>query len=202
MAIAIGNALGYGQSVTVGYISAKDRQITVDTNVTLTVLQTDAAINPGNSGGALINMNGEVIGINSAKLSSTKVEGMGYAIPISTAYPIMDDLMNREILTEEEKGYLGVYPQYVTDEMSQSLGWPVGVYVRSLVEGGAAQQAGILIGDIITSVNDIPMTSGDHLREYVTSFRYGTSVSVTLMRFSQGQYSEITLNVVLQPAKN
>lgn len=198
MAIAIGNALGYGQSVTVGYISAKDREITVDKGVTLTVLQTDAAINPGNSGGALINMNGEVIGINSAKFSQTSVEGIGYSIPITTAYPIVDELMNREILTDEEKGYLGLYPQDVDESVAQMYDWPIGVYVYSLVEGGAAQNAGIYPGDIITSINNITISSSDQLRETVNSYRYGTTVTITLMRFSDGEYKEITLDVVLQ----
>lgn len=198
MAIAIGNALGYGQSVTVGYISAKEREITVDKGVTLTVLQTDAAINPGNSGGALINMNGEVIGINSAKFSQTSVEGIGYSIPITIAYPIVDELMNREILTDAEKGYLGLYPQDVDESVAQMYDWPIGVYVYSLVEGGAAQKAGIYVGDIITSINNITISSSDQLRETVNSYRYGTTVTVTLMRSSEGEYKEITLDVVLQ----
>ncbi len=200
MAIAIGNALGYGQSVTVGYISAKDREIQVDQTTKLTVLQTDAAINPGNSGGALININGEVIGINSAKFSDTDVEGMGYSIPISIAYPIVDELMNREILTEEEKGYLGVYPQDIDASMASRFDWPIGVYVYKLVEGGAAQKAGIYVGDIIISVNNITLSSGDMLRETVNSYRYGTTVTVTLMRFVDGEYKEITKDVVLQKA--
>ena len=198
MAIAIGNALGYGQSVTVGYISAKDRDIAVDQNTNLTVLQTDAAINPGNSGGALININGEVIGINSAKFSDTDVEGMGYSIPISIAYPIVDELMNREILTDEEKGYLGVYPQDVDSSVASLYDWPIGVYVAKLVDGGAAQEAGIYVGDIITAVNNITLSSSDMLRETVNSYRSGTTVTVTLMRFVDGEYIELTLDVVLQ----
>jgi serine protease Do len=198
MAIAIGNALGYGQSVTVGYISAKDREIAVDAYTTLTVLQTDAAINPGNSGGALINIKGEVIGINSAKFSDTNVEGMGYSIPISIAYPIVDELMNREILTEEEKGYLGVYPQDVDSSVASKYDWPIGVYVAKLVEGGAADKAGIYVGDIITEVNNITLSSSDMLRETVNSYRYGTTVTITLMRFVDGEYIEFTLDVVLQ----
>jgi serine protease Do len=200
MAIAIGNALGYGQSVTVGYISAKDREIAVDQNTKLTVLQTDAAINPGNSGGALININGEVIGINSAKFSDTDVEGMGYSIPISIAYPIVDELMNREVLTEDEKGYLGVYPQDVDSSVASLYDWPIGVYVSKLVEGGAAEKAGIYVGDIITAVNNITLSSSDMLRETVNSYRFGTSVKVTLMRFVDGEYKELTVDVVLQKA--
>lgn len=200
MAIAIGNALGYGQSVTVGYIGAKDREIAVDQNTKLTVLQTDAAINPGNSGGALININGEVIGINSAKFSDTNVEGMGYSIPISIAYPIVDELMNREILTEKEKGYLGVYPQDVNSSVASLYDWPIGVYVAKLVDGGAAQEAGIYVGDIITAVNNITLSSSDMLRETVNSYRYGTKVTITLMRFVDGEYKEMTFDVVLQKA--
>lgn len=200
MAIAIGNALGYGQSVTVGYISAKDRDIQVDRNTTLTVLQTDAAINPGNSGGALINIKGEVIGINSAKFSDTSVEGMGYSIPISIAFPIVDELMNREILADNEKGYLGVYPQDVDSSVASRYDWPIGVYVAKVVEGGAADQAGIYVGDIITAVNNITLSSSDMLRETVNSYRHGTKVTVTLMRFIDGEYKELTMDVVLQKA--
>lgn len=200
MAIAIGNALGYGQSVTVGYISAKDREIDVDQNTTLTVLQTDAAINPGNSGGALININGEVIGINSAKFSDTNVEGMGYSIPISIASPIVDELMNRELLTEEEKGYLGVYPQDVDSSVADMYDWPIGVYVAKVVEGGAADQAGIYVGDIITAVNNITLSSSDMLRETVNSYRFGTKVTITLMRFVDGEYKELSVDVALQKA--
>ncbi len=198
MAIAIGNALGYGQTVTVGYISAKEREITVDTGSKLEVLQTDAAINPGNSGGALINIKGEVIGINSAKLASTNVEGMGYAIPISKAYPIVDELMNREFLTENEKGYLGVYPQDVNEEYANAYNWPVGAYVYKLVKGGAAENAGIYQGDIITAVNGTTVKTGDELREAVTSYRYGTAVKITLMRLISGEYKEMKVDVVLQ----
>lgn len=198
MAIAIGNALGYGQTVTVGYISAKEREITVDTGSTLEVLQTDAAINPGNSGGALINIKGEVIGINSAKLASTNVEGMGYSIPISKAYPIVDELMNREVLTDNEKGYLGVYPQDVNEEYAKAYNWPVGAYVYKLVENGAADKAGIYQGDIITAVNGNTVKTGDELRESVTAYRHGTTVKITLMRLINGEYKEMTIDVVLQ----
>lgn len=198
MAIAIGNALGYGQTVTVGYISAKEREITVDTGSKLEVLQTDAAINPGNSGGALINIKGEVIGINSAKLASTDVEGMGYAIPISKAYPIVDELMNREVLAEDEKGYLGIYPQDVNEEYANAYNWPVGAYVYKLVEGGAAESAGIYQGDIITAVNGTTVKTGDELREAVNSYRYGTTVKITLMRLINGEYKEMNVDVVLQ----
>ena len=198
MAIAIGNALGYGQSVTVGYISAINREIAVDPTTKMVVLQTDAAINPGNSGGALLNINGEVIGINSAKLADTYVEGIGYAIPITKAFPIVDELMNREILSEEEKGYLGVYPQDVDEKSAILYNWPVGAFVYDLVEDGAAKKAGIYRGDIITEVNGITIKTGEQLRELITSYRHGTTVTVTVMRFIEGSYVEKKFDVVLQ----
>lgn len=158
MAIAIGNALGYGQSTTVGYISAKDRKVKLE-DKTMVLLQTDAAINPGNSGGALLNLNGEVIGINTVKYASSEVEGMGFAIPISRALPIINELKNREILKDTEKGYLGVYIEDVTEDIASTYNWPVGVYVKSTVEGGSAEKAGIIAGDIITKVNDTEITA-------------------------------------------
>lgn len=198
MVVAIGNALGYGQSVTVGYISATEREISLENNINMTVLQTDAAINPGNSGGALINMNGEVIGINSAKLADTSVEGIGYAIPISNALPIVNDLMTRETLADADKGYLGVYPTDVNQEVATAYNWPIGVYVYDIVKDGAADQAGILKGDIITSVNDETITTSEQLREYINSYRYGTKVTVTLQRMQDGSYKEMKIDVVLQ----
>ncbi len=202
MAIAIGNALGYGQSVTVGYISAKNREITETSQTdgsdnTLKVIQTDAAINPGNSGGALLNMQGEVIGINSAKIASSKVEGVGYAIPISEATPIIDELMNKEVLTENEKGYLGVSIKTVSQEAS-SFNMPSGVYVFEVAEGGAAQKGGILTGDIITAVNDMKVSNSESLQEKVNSYRKGTTVTITVMRLTEGSYQEKKLEVVLQ----
>ncbi len=196
MAIAIGNALGYGQSVTVGYISAKDREVTVSDNK-MVLLQTDAAINPGNSGGALLNLDGEVIGINSVKLVLNDVEGMGYAIPISRAIPIVNELMNREVIKEEEKGYLGVYIEDVTEEISRMYNWPIGVYVTSTVEDGSAEKAGILSGDIITGINDTEVTARVQLQEKVTSYRAGTKVKVTLMRSEGGKYVKKEIYVTL-----
>lgn len=201
MAIAIGNALGYGQSVTVGYISARDREVTVDGN-TLTLLQTDAAINNGNSGGPLFNTKGEVIGINAVKYSDTSVEGMCFAIPISNAIPILNELMNREILTEEEQGYLGVSIRTVSSELTTYYRWPSGVYVAEVSEGGAAEQAGIYVGDIITSVNGVQVTTQEQLKSAVTSYRYGTTVEVTVQRQIDGSYQELTLSVTLQQNPN
>ncbi len=197
MAIAIGNALGYGQSATVGYISAKDREVKVDGS-TMILLQTDAAINPGNSGGALLNINGEVIGINSIKYASNDVEGMGFAIPISRAMEILDDLMTREIIPDDEKGYLGVYIDDVTSSIATAYNWPIGIYVTSLVEGGAAEKAGIFAGDIITAVNSTTVTTGNMLREKVTSYKCGTTVTITLQRLVQGEFVEKNIDVVLQ----
>ena len=200
MAIAIGNALGYGQSTTVGYISAKDRKVELE-DKTMVLLQTDAAINPGNSGGALLNLKGEVIGINTVKYASSEVEGMGFAIPISRALPIINELMNREILADDEKGYLGVYIEDVTEDIANTYSWPVGVYVKSTVEGGSAEKAGIIAGDIITKVNDTEITAGTQLREKVTSYRVGTDITITVMRSTNGKFVEkkITVNLGKNP---
>jgi serine protease Do len=200
MAIAIGNALGYGQSVTVGFISAKDREVDVSDGYntkTMILLQTDAAINPGNSGGALLNTKGEVIGINTVKYASNEVEGMGYAIPISRATPIINELMNREILAEEDQGYLGVSGSDVTEDVAAFYNMPVGVFVKEVVAGGAAEKAGLKDGDIITAVNDMEITAITQLRDYVTSFRVGTKVKVTYMRDSEDGYKESTITVTL-----
>ena len=196
MVIAIGNALGYGQSTTVGYVSAKDREVTVDGN-TMVLLQTDAAINPGNSGGALINIKGEVIGINSVKYASSEVEGIGFAIPISNAYPILNEFMNRESLSEDEQGYLGVTIQDVTETMAELYQWPIGARVFDVVEGGPADEAGILPQDIITAVNGTEVTNASQLKERVNSLRIGTEVTVTLQRYVNGSFEEMEFTVVL-----
>lgn len=200
MSIAIGNALGYGQSVTVGYISAKDREVEVsngyDSNK-MVLLQTDAAINPGNSGGALLNLDGEVIGINTVKYASNEVEGMGYAIPISRAIPIINELMSREILAEEEQGYLGIMGNDVTEDVASYYNMPVGVFINEASKGGAAEKAGLLSGDIITKADDIEITSITQLRDYVTSKRVGTTVEITYMRKSSSEYTEGKLTVTL-----
>jgi serine protease Do len=197
MAIAIGNALGYGQSTTVGYISAKDREVAVS-DKTMVLLQTDAAINPGNSGGALLNIKGEVIGINTVKYASSEVEGMGFAIPISRALPIINELMSREILKEEEKGYLGVVPNDVTEDISSMYNWPIGVYVTEMIEDGAAAKAGVLVGDIITKVNDTEITASTQLRDKVTSYRAGTEITITIMRNNNGKFEEKQIVVTLE----
>jgi len=195
MVVAIGNALGYGQSVTVGYISAKDREVTVD-NTKMTLLQTDAAINPGNSGGALLNLEGEVIGINSVKYADEDVEGMCFAIPVSRVEDIIQNLMNS--LSDEEKGYLGVGVNDVTEAIAEYYNWPVGVYVVNFSEDSAAEEAGIKIGDIITGVNGIVVETANELIERVTTNPYGTTVTITLQRNIDGEYQELEFEVVLR----
>jgi serine protease Do len=200
MTIAIGNAMGYGQSLTVGYVSAKDRKIEVSDNYsynTMVLLQTDAAINPGNSGGALLNIKGEVIGINTVKFANYQVEGMGYAIPISRAIPIINELMSREILKPEEQGFLGVGPQDVTEDISEMFGLPIGVYISTIVEGSAADKAGLKVGDVIQFVNDVEISSGVQLRELISSIRVGTEIEIKYMRHLNGSYKEWTVKVVL-----
>jgi len=200
MAIAIGNALGYGQSVTVGYISAKDREVEVSDGYNskeMILLQTDAAINPGNSGGALLSVNGEVIGINTVKYASNEVEGMGYAIPISRAIPIINELMSRESLKESEQGYLGISGYDVTEDVSEAFNIPLGVFVKLVDEGRAADKAGILEGDIIIGADDIEITSITQLSDYIKSKRAGTRVKIKLMRGTNGTYVEKTIEVTL-----
>ncbi|MBP3611239.1 MAG: trypsin-like peptidase domain-containing protein [Lachnospiraceae bacterium] len=196
MAIAIGNALGYGQSVTVGYISAKDRTVTVDGNE-MVLLQTDAAINGGNSGGPLFNTRGEVIGINSVKYADTNVEGMCFAIPISRAIPILNELMTREILAEEDKGFLGVSTRSVTDEIASFYGWPIGAYIVTVLEGSPAEEANLYVGDIVTSINGVQIVTADQLVSAVSSYRHGTTIEMKVQRNVNGKYEEITLNVTL-----
>ncbi len=200
MAIAIGNAMGYGQSLTVGYVSAKDRKIEVSDNgryTTMVLLQTDAAINPGNSGGALLNIEGEVIGINTVKFADYKVEGMGYAIPITRATPIINELMSREILKTSEQGFLGVGVQAVTEEISESFGIPIGAYISTVVENSAADKAGLKIGDIIQYINDVEITSDVQLRELISSIRAGTDIEIAYMRHIDGGYKKYTITVTL-----
>jgi serine protease Do len=198
--VAIGNALGYGQSVTVGYISATNREVSVTSGTsqnTMTLLQTDAAINPGNSGGALLNMNGEVIGINSVKYADTSVEGMGYAIPISSATPIINELMNYEKLTDDEKGYLGITGTDITEE-NNLYNMPTGVYVYELATGGAAEKGGMQKGDIITAINGNAVTNMEAVKQKVNNTRVGTEITVTVMRNENGEYIEKELTITLQ----
>lgn len=198
-AIAIGNALGYGQSVTTGVISAVDREITID-NVTRNLIQTDAAINPGNSGGALLNMNGEVIGINSAKFSSSMVEGMGYAIPISEAKPIIDELMNRtarEKVEFGEESYLGISGVDVTDQVAETYSMPIGIYVAQALEGTAAESAGLQKGDVITKFDGREVASMADLQDILTYYPAGTTVDLVIQRVDGDTYQEQTVSVTL-----
>lgn len=205
MAIAIGNALGYGQSVTVGYISAKDREVEVgDENSgtnKMILLQTDAAINPGNSGGALLDANGNVIGINSVKYADTSVEGIGYAIPMSDAIPIINELMNREVLSEEEKGYLGISGRTVSEELSEAYGFPVGVYVSEVSDSGAAKKAGIKQGDVITKINGAKVSTIEQVQSKVNNTKAGTEITVTIARSQEGEYKEQDVKVVLKSSE-
>ncbi len=197
--VAIGNALGYGQSLTSGYISALDRVVTVD-NVTYTLIQTDAAINPGNSGGALFNMYGEVIGINSVKFASEKVEGMGFAIPISKALPILNNLAlrnPRDLVDEEDRGYLGISGEDVGASMSNGYNMPVGLYITRVVEGSAAEKAGVKTGDILTAFDKMSVSGMSQLRNYLQYYKEGEKVEITVKRLNDGNYEEVNLTVTL-----
>ncbi len=199
-AIAIGNALGYGQSVTTGVVSAIDREVEIEEGVTQTFIQTDAAINPGNSGGALLNLQGEVIGINSNKIGGDTIEGMGYAIPISVAQPIIDKLMNevtRVKVSNEERGYIGISGVSVTTSVSEGYGIPLGVYVAEVTNGGGAQSAGIEKGDVIVEFDGQEITSMDDLQTRLQYYAAGTTVSVKVMRPSGQEYVEQEFTVTL-----
>ena len=196
-AVAIRNALGYGQSVTVGYISALEREVQMTDN-TMTLIQTDAAINPGNSGGALLDMNGNVIGINSAKYSDTDVEGMGYAIPISDATPIIEDLINHTNHADSNKAYLGISGTDVTDSYSQSFGLPTGVYVSKVTSSSPADVAGIQAGDIITKFNGDEVKTMSSLQAKLKTKKPGETVEITVQRQQRnGGYKDVTLSVKL-----
>ena len=201
--IAIGNALGYGQSVTTGIVSAKNRKMNdqgieqdEDSDAT-NLIQTDAAINPGNSGGALLNTAGEVIGINSVKYSDTSVEGIGYAIPMDTAKPIIEELITKEKVDESNSAYLGIAGVDVTSDVAKTYNMPTGVYVAQVMEGAAAEQAGIQKGDIITKFDGKDVTSMEELSYNMQYYAAGTTVDVVIERSSNGQYEEQTISVTL-----
>ena len=198
--IAIGNALGYGQSVTSGIVSALNREITLEDGSTGTFIQTDTAINHGNSGGALLNIKGEVIGINSNKISGSSVEGMGYAIPISSASPIIADLMERQTrsrVEESEVGYLGISLQEVTSQISAMYNMPQGVYVVETEDGSAAESAGIMSGDIITEFDGERISSYSDLQDVLQYYASGDTATVTVMRPENGQYVQYDLEITL-----
>ena len=195
-AIAIGNALGYGTSVTVGYISAKDREVSGEDN-TMKLLQTDAAINPGNSGGALVDSSGAVIGINSSKYADTSVEGMGFAIPINTAIPIINDIVKAQTVSEDEQAYLGIKGTNVTSEYAQYYNLPEGIYVSSVTSGSPADKAGIKKGDVIVKYKGKDVTTMDGLQEKMAHCKAGDKVEITVKRADNGEYKSITCNVTL-----
>jgi serine protease Do len=197
--IAIGNALGYGQSVTNGIVSALNREITLEDGSTGTFIQTNAAINPGNSGGALLNIKGEVIGINSNKLGGTVVEGMGFAIPISAAKPIMSELFTKEIKSKvEESGYLGISnPQAITDEIMAVYSIPKGLYITQVSDGSPAAQGGLLTGDIITDFDGETIATYEDLVSALSYYGPGDAVTVTVMRQQNGSYNPVELHITL-----
>ena len=208
--VAIGNALGYGQSVTTGIVSAKNRRMDSDNNTVtdgsddssdgVNLIQTDAAINPGNSGGALLNMEGEVVGINSAKLASTEVEGMGYAIAISDVTDILQNLMNetsRDKLDDSEHGVLGIEGSSVSSEAVQMYGIPAGVFVKKVTEGGAADKAGLKANSVITEFNGKTVSSTDQLIEYLSYYEPDDEVELTVQVPHGTSYKEETVKVTL-----
>ena len=208
--VAIGNALGYGQSVTTGIVSAKNRRMDSDNNTVtdgsddssdgVNLIQTDAAINPGNSGGALLNMEGEVVGINSAKLASTEVEGMGYAIAISDVTDILQNLMNetsRDKLDDSEHGVLGIKGSSVSSEAVQMYGIPAGVFVKKVTEGGAADKAGLKANSVITEFNGKTVSSNDQLIEYLSYYEPDEEVELTVQVPHGTSYKEETVKVTL-----
>ena len=200
--VAIGNALGYGQSVTTGIVSAVNRQLE-DSDSENGFIQTDAAINPGNSGGALLNMQGQVIGINSAKLASTEVEGMGYAIPVSTASPIFEDLMNRQTRTKvssDQAAALGIKGQTVDSSIAEAYGIPQGVYVAEVEKGSAAEKAGITSGSVITKFDGTSVKSMDDLKSQLEYYAAGETVDLVVKIADNGSYVEKSLTITLDKA--
>lgn len=202
--VAIGNALGYGQSVTTGIISALNREVTVsgdDGNaITNKLIQTDAAINPGNSGGALLNMNGELIGINSVKVASSSVEGMGYAIPISDVQSIIEELMlkeTRDVVAEEAQGYLGIGGTDVTNEISQTYDMPMGIFINTVYEDSPASAAGLTKGNIITKFDGQTVKSMSELKTLLTYYKSGETVDIIAMVQGSDGYTEKTFSLTL-----
>lgn len=199
-AIAIGNALGYGQSVTTGIISATNRDLEME-GFNSKLIQTDAAINPGNSGGALLNANGQVVGINTVKVNANAVEGMGYAIPISDASEVITTLMNKETRTkvsDEEKGYLGIQGVDVTSDSAQMYNMPTGVYISEVIPGGGAEKAGLSKGSIITALEGSSIGSMSALQEQLQYYRTGETVELTIqVPDKSGEYTEQSVSVTL-----
>lgn len=199
MVIAIGNAMGYGQSVTVGYVSALNREV-MNQSITMNLIQTDAAINPGNSGGALININGEVIGINSLKFADTDIEGMGYAIPIADAIPMINLLMNNKAIEVTEMGFLGFVVESarnVTQDLSLQFNMPIGVFIKDIVADSPAEEAGLTSGHIIVGFNDVKVETIDDLLNILTYSRPGDEVVLKVKELQNGKYIDKELNVIL-----
>ena len=203
--VAIGNALGYGQSVTSGYVSALNKKVSSE-NADSTFIQTDAAINPGNSGGALLNMKGELIGINSAKIAEEKVEGMGFAIPISKAQPILDELMSKEtrdkVEDENKAAYIGVNLKNVTADAAEYYNMPLGVFVDSVAEDSPADKAGIQAGDIIRKIDGTSVETADNLAEQLSYYEAGEKIDFVIARANGGEYKEETVTVELGARKD
>lgn len=203
--VAIGNALGYGQSVTSGYVSALNKKVSSE-NADSTFIQTDAAINPGNSGGALLNMKGELIGINSAKIASDEVEGMGFAIPISKAQPILDELMSKEtrdkVEDENKAAYIGITCKNVTSDAAEYYNMPLGVFVDSVSEDGPADKAGIQAGDIIRKIDGTSVETFDNLTEQLSYYEAGEKIDFVISRANGGEYKEQTVTVELGAKKD
>ena len=203
--VAIGNALGYGQSVTTGIVSALNRTIDLD-GYTAALIQTDAAINPGNSGGALLDMNGHVIGINSAKAAETGVEGMGYAIPISYAGPILEELMNKktrtETVAEEDSAYIGISGEGVSDEMAELYGIPKGIYITEVQSGSPADKAGLSKGVVLVKFDGSTVTTMSELREMLPYYAAGEEVPVTISYQDNGEFVEEKLTITLGAASD
>ena len=199
--VAIGNALGYGQTVTSGWVSALERTVHSDSNTYEDLIQTDAAINPGNSGGALLNMQGELIGINCAKIASSSVEGTGYAIPISKAQPILEELMNRKtrdkVSDQSKAGYLGIKFADLSREAIQMYNMPAGAFVMAVVSGGAADNAGIQKSDIITKLDGQKVSSKADINDRLQYYTAGEEIEVEVARLNDGEYAESTITVTL-----
>ena len=202
--VAIGNALGYGQSVTTGIVSALNRTIQMDGYDNTKLIQTDAAINGGNSGGALLDMKGRVIGINSAKVAASGVEGMGYAIPISYAQPILEKLMNRktrtEVVDEKDSAFVGISGEDVSSDLSELYGIPQGIFVTEVESGSPADLAGMQRGDVITEFDGNSVTTMDGMRQDLAYYAAGEEITVTVSRADDGEYKEMDLTVTLGAA--
>ena len=194
-AIAIGNALGFGTSVTVGYVSAKDKEIDSEDSASVKLLQTDAAINPGNSGGALVNSKGEVIGINSSKFASEEIEGMGFAIPMATAEPILEELMNQKSVSESDRAYLGITGQDVSSEYAEAYGMPEGIYVSQVTSGSPAEKAGVKTGYIITGIHGNAVKNMEQLQEKLSRCEAGEKGTLTVVVSNDGEAEEKNLQV-------